>query len=73
MSNRIHEDCSFGLHDYCTPCECECHVPAFTIEELRTLYKLIEHQYISYEDSDAHAVINKIMKIIKENDNVSRS
>ena len=25
MSNPISEDCSSGLHDYCTPCECACH------------------------------------------------
>lgn len=25
MSNHISEDCGSGLHDYCTPCECQCH------------------------------------------------
>lgn len=25
MSNPISEDCSSRLHDYCTPCQCECH------------------------------------------------
>jgi len=25
MSNPISEDCSSGLHEYCTPCECVCH------------------------------------------------
>ena len=25
MSHPISEDCSSGLHEYCTPCECECH------------------------------------------------
>jgi hypothetical protein len=25
MSNPISSDCSSGLHDYCTPCECACH------------------------------------------------
>lgn len=30
MSNPISDDCSSGLHEYCTPCDCECHNDAFT-------------------------------------------
>ena len=45
----------------------------FTIEELRALYKLLEHHYIPYEDQEAHDVVNKIVKILKENESVSRS
>jgi len=33
MSNEISEDCSTGLHEYCTPCNCMCHrecICAFT-------------------------------------------
>ena len=66
MSNRISEDCSSHLHEYCTPCKCSCHDPTFTLEELQTLYKLLEHQYIPYENEEAHEVLNKIMKILKE-------
>ena len=25
MSNTRTDDCASGLHEYCTPCECECH------------------------------------------------
>lgn len=40
----------------------------FTVNELRAIYRTIEHQYISYEDQEAHEVINKIAKIVKENE-----
>lgn len=23
--NTISDDCAWNLHEYCTPCECECH------------------------------------------------
>ena len=39
MSNPISEDCSSGLHDYCTPCQCKCHV------EYHTTQELYEHRY----------------------------
>ena len=26
MSHPITEDCSSGLHDHCTPCQCPCHL-----------------------------------------------
>lgn len=38
------------------------------LEELKDLYRILEHHYIPYEDERAHAVVNKIMKVIKEND-----
>ena len=38
----------------------------FTIEELKALYKLFEHQYIPYDDELGHAVTRKIMLILKE-------
>lgn len=51
------------------------HVPerlfGFTIEELKTLYKLLEFQYIPHSIVGGHDVVNKIIKIIKEYDNNS--
>lgn len=40
--------------------------PTFTIEELRALYKLLEYEYIPYENREGHAVVNKIMRLIKK-------
>lgn len=40
----------------------------FKINELRALGRLLERQYIDYEDSEAHEVVNKLFRIIKEND-----
>lgn len=42
MSNPISEDCSSGLHDYCTPCQCDCHgFGEITLEEARALNYLL--------------------------------
>lgn len=38
----------------------------FDLIELQALYRIIEHQYIPYNDEDAHAVINKITTYMKE-------
>lgn len=36
MSNRISEDCSSHLHEYCTPCECKCHkINSATVAEAK--------------------------------------
>lgn len=40
----------------------------FTLNELKAIYKLVEHMYIPYENEDAHKVMNKIMRILKENE-----
>ncbi len=44
MSNPISEDCSSGLHGYCTPCECVCHISTnteFTREECSHLLNIL--------------------------------
>lgn len=45
MSNSISEDCSSNLHNYCTPCQCDCHEynhgGHLTPEECYYLYKCI--------------------------------
>ena len=38
------------------------------LNELRALYRILEYHYISYEDQEAHNVVNKIAKILKENE-----
>jgi hypothetical protein len=35
-----------------------------TFDELRTIYKILEFHYISYEDTDAIALVRKIRDII---------
>jgi hypothetical protein len=39
-----------------------------TIEEIKTVYKLLEFQWISYEDLKAIEVVRKIRKIIDEHE-----
>lgn len=47
-------------------CGCSCHFGLrLSLEELRVLYKLIEHEYIPYENEEAHAILNKIMKTLR--------
>ena len=42
MSDPISEDCSSGLHDYCTPCQCNCHgFGELTLDEARALNSLL--------------------------------
>ena len=42
MSNPISEDCSSGLHDYCTPCQCSCHgFGEINLDEARALNSLL--------------------------------
>jgi len=40
---------------------------AFSLEELKALGRILEHQYIAYDDEEAHLVVNKIFKILREN------
>lgn len=40
----------------------------FSLEELKALYKLFEHQYIPYENQEGHAVVDKISKIIRQHE-----
>lgn len=37
----------------------------FTIEEIKALARLLEHQYISYEDIEVIEVTRKIMRIVQ--------
>lgn len=62
------DDCASTLHDMCGRCQCECHGHEFSLEEVKVLYKLLEHQYISYENLGAHEVTNKIMRIVREHE-----
>jgi hypothetical protein len=44
-----------------------------TLEEARALVKELEHIYISYENPVATAVTYRLMKFVKENENVGKS
>lgn len=39
-----------------------------SIEECKILYKLIEHQYISYTNEEAHILIRRVINFLKEHD-----
>ena len=53
----------------CSEFECDNHtIFPITIQELKEIYKLLEYQYIPYENEQGHAVVNKIMNIIKESE-----
>lgn len=58
------DDCASGIHDFCGPCDCECHGVNFTKEEVRGLYKLLMHQYIPDSNEGAHTALSKIAKIV---------
>ena len=64
----LSDDCASNIHEFCNRCECICHGEEFTIEELKALYRTVEHQYISYEDVAAHEVTRKIMRILREHE-----
>ena len=36
------------------------------LDELKIIYRLLEHEYISYRDLEAHELITKIGKIVNE-------
>jgi len=40
----------------------------FTINELKALYRILEHQYINYEDQEASTVVSKIGNILREHE-----
>lgn len=39
-------------------------------QELKIIYKLLEHQYISYENHEAIRLVKKIHKILEEKDDM---
>lgn len=39
----------------------------FTIEELEALYSILERTYIDYHNENANAVVDRIGRIIREN------
>lgn len=61
-------DCSTGLHDYCCSCDCVCHNKEnlLTKEELKILYKWLEHQYLPYDNPELNEVVKKIQRIIDD-------
>ena len=43
-----------------------------SVEEMRAIARVLENQFISYEDTDAHQAVNKLFRIVKQNDLVGR-
>mgnify|MGYP006887589960 CR=1 FL=1 len=68
MSNWTTDDCSSGLHDYCTPCHCDCHGTYLTKEETLALYEILKHQYINYENPLAHQAITALYEVVKKHE-----
>lgn len=49
MSNAITDDCSSGLHDYCTPCQCECHPNLETLQlKIHNQEEMIKNLQVNY-------------------------
>lgn len=40
----------------------------FAIDELRALYRILEHEFIPYDDFDAQATVRKIARCIQEHE-----
>ena len=38
------------------------------LDELKALYRILEHQYINYEDQEASTVVSKIGNILREHE-----
>jgi hypothetical protein len=60
------DDCSSGIHEFCNRCQCECHGHELSQVEINALWRIIKHQYISYEDLEASAIASRIAKIAVE-------
>lgn len=38
----------------------------FSLNELKVLFRILKYEYINYEDLEAHAVIDRISKIVRD-------
>lgn len=58
------DDCACNLHEYCNPCDCECHAKdQLTNDEIKTLYDLLKHQYIPYDNVEGITLVRKVARI----------
>lgn len=44
------------------------HFMKITLRDAVAIYRIIEHQYIPYDDRDAHEAISNIYKFVKTNE-----
>jgi len=68
MSNKISEDCSSHLHEYCTPCECECHEKnsiELDKETATELLAMLSHQFVNHKYTRVHELIARLNKFIE--------
>jgi hypothetical protein len=65
------DDCASNIHDYCNRCDCVCHGYELSINELKALYRLLEREWINPEDVMANQTVNRIMKILREHEQIS--
>jgi hypothetical protein len=67
------DDCNCNGIGFCEPCHCSCEGLLLSIEELQIIYSLLEHQYIHYENVDAHKILDRISQILREHDRLSKT
>lgn len=55
-----------SLPDICCPDPND--ITIFELNELKALYRILEYEWIPINDREAHIVVNKIMRILKEHE-----
>lgn len=72
--------CIVGIHECGNPlCICDCHkskIPThynFSVDEIKAVYRLLEHEWIPHDDLEALAVVRKISEIIRKHELASRN
>jgi len=65
--NELFHKHSFDSEDECVYCGEKKNTIEFTQEEIKTLYKLLEHEYISYENTAALEIVRKLRNIVDAN------
>ena len=58
------DQCNLLSNEY--PCP-NCFIP-FNIVEVRALSRLLNHEYISYEDNEIRVTVDKVFKIVKDHE-----
>lgn len=62
----LSDDCSSHIHEFCNICDCLCHGINLDMKEIKTIYGLLEFQYISYDNVEGIEIVRKLRKIIDE-------
>lgn len=71
MTNWLTDDCSSGLHEYCSQCQCSCHGLQLDEREVRDLHEYFYKRagFINYEeDLPLHKIIKRLDDYVKESE-----